>query len=209
MNEPEFEWDAVKAAQNEADHGISFEMARDVFKDPVAIEWLDDRKDYGEDRYVIIGMVDNRLLYVAYAMRGEAIRTISTRGAEPHERRQYHEDNGGYVVEARLEQVRCDEQSATARRRHARCRCEAAYARRLQAHEAHAAGQVDPPRARPHAARICRTLSHSPRYAPRLGAGCCGSRSVRPRLSHSNCSRSRGRAQGACLCACLRSPPLC
>ena len=95
MNEPEFEWDAVKAAQNEADHGITFEMARDVFKDPVAIEWLDDRENYGEDRYVIIGMVDNRLLYVAYAMRGEAIRIISARGAEPHERRQYHEDNGG------------------------------------------------------------------------------------------------------------------
>ena len=70
-------------------------MARDVFKDLFAIEWLDDREDYGEDRYVIIGMVDNHLLYVAYAMRGEAIRIISARGAEPHERRQYHEDNGG------------------------------------------------------------------------------------------------------------------
>jgi len=42
MNEPEFEWDAFKAAQNEADHGVTFEMARDVFKDPFAIEWLDD-----------------------------------------------------------------------------------------------------------------------------------------------------------------------
>ena len=69
-------------------------MARDVFKDPFAIEWLDDRQDYSEDRYVIIGMVDNQLLYVAYTMRGEAIRIISARGAEPHERRQYHEDNG-------------------------------------------------------------------------------------------------------------------
>jgi uncharacterized DUF497 family protein len=95
MNEPEFEWNAVKAARNEAVHGVTFEMARDVFKDPFAIEWLDDCEDYGEDRYVIIGMVDNHLLYVAYAMRGEAIRIISARGAEPHERRQYHEDNGG------------------------------------------------------------------------------------------------------------------
>ena len=69
-------------------------MARDVFKDPFAIEWLDDREDYGEDRYVIIGTVNNRLLCVAYTMRGEAIRIISARGAEPHERRQYHEDNG-------------------------------------------------------------------------------------------------------------------
>ena len=46
MKEPEFEWDAIKAARNEADHGITFEMARDVFKDHVAIEWLDDREDY-------------------------------------------------------------------------------------------------------------------------------------------------------------------
>jgi hypothetical protein len=71
-----------------------FEMARDVFKDPSAIELLDDREDYGEDRYVIIGMGSYRLLFVAYTMRGEAIRIISARGAEPHERRQYHEDNG-------------------------------------------------------------------------------------------------------------------
>jgi uncharacterized DUF497 family protein len=93
MNEPEFEWDAVKAAQNEANHGVTFEMVGDVFKDPFAIEWLDDREDYGEDRYVIIGMVSNHLLFVAYTLRGEAIRIISARGAEPHERRQYHEAN--------------------------------------------------------------------------------------------------------------------
>ena len=94
MDELEFEWDAAKAARNQSDHGVTFEMARDAFKDPFAVEWLDDREAYGEDRYVIIGMVDNRLLYVAYAMRDEVIRIISARGAEPHERRQYHEDNG-------------------------------------------------------------------------------------------------------------------
>jgi hypothetical protein len=94
MKEPEFEWDAVKAARNEADHGVTFEMARGVFKDPFAIELLDDREDYGEDLYIIIGMGSYRLLFVAYTMRGEAIRIISARGAEPHERRQYHEDNG-------------------------------------------------------------------------------------------------------------------
>jgi uncharacterized DUF497 family protein len=77
VNEPEFEWDAVKAARNEADHGVTFEMASDVFKDPFAIERLDDRENYGEDRYVIIGMVNNRLRFVAYTMRGEAIRIIS------------------------------------------------------------------------------------------------------------------------------------
>jgi uncharacterized DUF497 family protein len=72
---------------------VTFEAARDVFKDPFALEWLDDRESYGEDRYVIIGMVEGRLLFVAYTMRGDAIRIISARGAGPHERRRYHEDN--------------------------------------------------------------------------------------------------------------------
>ncbi len=93
MNGPEFEWDPAKAAINEAAHGVPFELAKGVFKDPFAVEWLDDRADYGEDRYVIIGMVDHRLLYVAYTMRGEVVRIISARGADPHERRQYHEEN--------------------------------------------------------------------------------------------------------------------
>jgi hypothetical protein len=48
---------------------------------------------YGEDRYAIIGMVENRLLYVAYTMRGDTNRIISARGAEPYEKRRYHEEN--------------------------------------------------------------------------------------------------------------------
>ncbi len=91
MNADKFEWNDQKAADNYAKHGVSFEMARDVFKDPFAIEHLDDREAYGEDRYAIIGMVDNRLLFVAYT-RGDSIRIISARGAEPHEHRQYHEE---------------------------------------------------------------------------------------------------------------------
>ncbi|HEY6026565.1 MAG TPA: BrnT family toxin, partial [Pseudolabrys sp.] len=78
-----FEWDAAKAARNEADHGVTFDVAMLVFGDPFALEWRDDREDYGEDRYVVLGMVDGRVLYVAYTMRGDAIRIISARGAEP------------------------------------------------------------------------------------------------------------------------------
>ena len=93
MSGSEFEWDSRKAAENDARHGVSFEAARDVFRDPFAVERLDDREDYGEVRYVIIGMVDGRVLFVVYTMRRDAIRIISARGAEPHEQRQYHEDN--------------------------------------------------------------------------------------------------------------------
>jgi len=55
--------------------------------------WLDASENYGEDRYAIIGMAAHRLMFVAYAMRGEAIRIISARGAELYERRRYHEEN--------------------------------------------------------------------------------------------------------------------
>jgi uncharacterized DUF497 family protein len=88
-----FEWDEIKAAKNYAMHGVSFETARAVFKDPFALEWLDKREAYGEDRFVIIGMAEGRILYVAYTMRGDVVRIISARGAEPYERRRYHEEN--------------------------------------------------------------------------------------------------------------------
>lgn len=93
MNEDDFEWDDAKAAQNLAYHGVSFETAKRVFEDPFAAERLDDRADYGEDRYILIGMVDDRILCVIYTLRNGTIRIISARGAEPSEKRRYHEDN--------------------------------------------------------------------------------------------------------------------
>jgi uncharacterized DUF497 family protein len=93
MTSDKFEWDEAKAAENYTKHGISFATAIRVFDDAFAIERPDDREDYGEDRYSILGMVDGRLLYVAYTVREGVIRIISARGAEPYERRQYHEDN--------------------------------------------------------------------------------------------------------------------
>jgi uncharacterized DUF497 family protein len=93
MSNDDFEWDEAKATENYAKHGVSFETAIRVFDDAFAVEWLDDSEDYGEDRYSILGMVDGRLLYVAYTVRESIIRIISARGADPYERRQYHEDN--------------------------------------------------------------------------------------------------------------------
>ena len=51
----EFEWDDAKDAANTAKHGVGFVIARNVFKDVFAIERVDDRQDYGEERYNIIG----------------------------------------------------------------------------------------------------------------------------------------------------------
>ena len=90
----EFEWHDAKAAANLRSHGISFELARTVFKDPFAIERLDDRRDYGEERLVIIGMAEgNILLYVAYTERNERIRLISARRVTEREEEDYFQRN--------------------------------------------------------------------------------------------------------------------
>ena len=62
-----FEWDDAKAKSNFNAHGVSFELAKTVFEDAFAIDRLDDRENYGEERFVIIGMAEGRiLLFVAY-----------------------------------------------------------------------------------------------------------------------------------------------
>jgi uncharacterized protein len=90
MRDETFEWDDKKAARNWHSHGISFEMAREAFKDSFAVVRVDDHHDSNEERLALLGMVSNRLLFVSYTLRGERTHIISARRAEPHERRRYH-----------------------------------------------------------------------------------------------------------------------
>jgi len=89
-----FEWHAAKAEANLEAHGVSFDLATTVFKDPFAVERLDDRQDYGEQRFVIIGMAEGRVvLFVAYTEREERIRIISARRATQYEQDDYFRQN--------------------------------------------------------------------------------------------------------------------
>ena len=85
----EFDWDPVKARANLIKHGISFEAARAVFDDPLAIERLDDSEAYGEDRFIIVGIVQDLLLSVVYVERKQAVRLISARRASRKEQDDY------------------------------------------------------------------------------------------------------------------------
>jgi len=93
MSAKKFEWDEEKAAANFDRHGVSFETAKKAFDDPFALEYQDDRSNYGEERYILLAIVDERLLFVVYTMRDEIHRIISARGALPNERRKYHEQD--------------------------------------------------------------------------------------------------------------------
>jgi uncharacterized protein len=86
----DFEWDRLKELANRKKHGVDFRTAAKVFLDPYMIEF-EDLDTVHELRFNAIGLVDGRMLFVSYTMRGTVIRIISARGAEPHEKRKYHE----------------------------------------------------------------------------------------------------------------------
>lgn len=96
MNNGTYEWDEAKDRSNIQKHGISFAEAVTAFDDERGFEVYDDRRDYGEERWVWFGRVSGRLLIVAVAFteRGDAIRIISARTAELDEETAYYE--GGF-----------------------------------------------------------------------------------------------------------------
>ncbi|MGO9007526.1 MAG: BrnT family toxin [Beijerinckiaceae bacterium] len=93
MDDDNFEWNVDKAARNARDHGIAFQHAMKAIRDPFAIEWIDDRESYGEERINLLGMCDGVILYVTYTERGAMIRIISARRAEKNEQDHYYREN--------------------------------------------------------------------------------------------------------------------
>ncbi len=59
----EIEWDDRKAAINERKHGIRFSVATEVFEDPMRTLALDSSMDYGEERWVSIGLQTTALCW--------------------------------------------------------------------------------------------------------------------------------------------------
>ena len=89
----EFEWDDDKAAVNWQQHGVAFSEAIGAFADPFAVEHIDDRHHYGEERINLIGMCGGLLVHMTYMERDARIRIISARRAERHEQDDYYREN--------------------------------------------------------------------------------------------------------------------
>ncbi len=90
-----YEWDVEKAIENRCKHHIDFADAVGVLEDPRRIEEIDDRFDYGEERTCVIGMSNDRILFVVTTMRGNATsRIISARRATRHEQDRYYAGDG-------------------------------------------------------------------------------------------------------------------
>jgi uncharacterized protein len=84
-----FEWDEAKRQENVRKHGLDFADAPEIFEGPMLVV-EDVREDYGEARMIGVGLLDGRVVVVAYTERGEStVRVISLRKAQGYERRQF------------------------------------------------------------------------------------------------------------------------
>lgn len=83
-----FEWDENKRLKNIRRHGIDFADVYRVFEFDRYL-FPDERFDYGEDRFVSIGMLFGEVVAVTHTETEDVIRIISARKAEKHEQEIY------------------------------------------------------------------------------------------------------------------------
>lgn len=84
----EIVYDPAKRAQTLAERGLDFEDAREVFADRT-IDFIDDRQDYGEARWISFGRLQKRLVVVVWTSRGTARHIISMRKANGREQEKF------------------------------------------------------------------------------------------------------------------------
>ena len=86
-----FEWDEAKNRTNILKHGIDFNDVPGIFQHPMLV-LQDDRRAYGEERWITIGLIKTLIGVVVYTeRRGDVIRIISARKATKQEATRYVE----------------------------------------------------------------------------------------------------------------------
>jgi hypothetical protein len=92
-----FEWDPAKATENLAKHGIAFQLAATVFRDPLTLTVYDTEHSEREERWASLGRAeDDKLLVVIHTFEetsatSATVRLISAREATRRERKDYEE----------------------------------------------------------------------------------------------------------------------
>lgn len=86
----DIEFDEEKRQQTLEHRGLDFADAASLF-DGTEFTALDDREDYGEDRFQTVGLLAERLVMIIWTPRGEARRIISMRKCNAREQRRFRE----------------------------------------------------------------------------------------------------------------------
>lgn len=86
-----FEWDEAKSEACFRERGFDFAYAARTFFDPDRLVQADTRHSYGEERYQLLGKIEQRLFVVVYTQRHDTMRIISARKANRRELRHYED----------------------------------------------------------------------------------------------------------------------
>jgi uncharacterized DUF497 family protein len=81
-------YDPAKRAKALKERGLDFEEAGLVFAGPT-YSAQDDRRDYGEFRYITVGLLRGRMVVLVWTPRYEARHIISFRKANDREEKKY------------------------------------------------------------------------------------------------------------------------
>jgi uncharacterized DUF497 family protein len=87
-----YEFDPAKDKSNFNKHGLSLTDALD-FEWETAVIREDTRKRYAERRFETTGLIGDRLHVMIYCLRGDVVRVISLRKANPREVKRYVAEN--------------------------------------------------------------------------------------------------------------------
>jgi len=88
-----YEWDKQKRKANIRKHGFDFADTAKVF-DGNTLTMLDDRKEYGEERFVTVGLLKGVVVVIVHTEGEELIRIISMRKATKNEEINYFKEIG-------------------------------------------------------------------------------------------------------------------
>ncbi len=87
-----YSYDPEKKASNLKKHGLDFDDARSVIESGDTVTFEDRRFDYGEVRYLTLGLLDGEVVIIATAETDKTIRIISMRKAVKNEQKIFYEN---------------------------------------------------------------------------------------------------------------------
>ena len=87
----EISFDPAKSERNVTDRGLPFTLVEQM-EWPGAVIKEDVRKNYGERRYLAIGMIGDRLHAVVFTPRADKVHVISLRKANQREMKNYGQE---------------------------------------------------------------------------------------------------------------------
>ncbi|WP_334181140.1 BrnT family toxin [Methylobacter sp.] len=91
-----FKWDENKSGICFDQPGFDSAYVVQAFIDPNRLIKKDNRWDYAEDRYQLLGSIAQRMFCIVYTLRGSTIRIISARKANQREVNRYENSKNEY-----------------------------------------------------------------------------------------------------------------